>query len=355
VRRSVADVLQQLEAEGLATSAAADPARSALREELQDDIPWYLRVAIGLGAWVATAFFFGFFVAVFHVDGGVSALLSGALLSTMAVWLRRKKDLPEFMRHSVVAVSLAGQGLMIASFHELSESTRVTGVATAALCVVSVWLMPDRVHRYLSTVAFVVALYVAFADRHTLRGFEAVTLAVVALTAGVWRSRLRDRGDELTEMLAPVGYALVVCLFGALLFGSSTHFGRISMDFGRSAVFLGRPTAVAIMLALALLVWKVADEHGKSPASLPVFAALAGTLALGLSTLSSPGIIAGAAVLTLAFDRRDKVLLGLGVVFLLVFGSVYYYSLHLTLMQKAGILAGTGVLMLAVRQRVVRA
>lgn len=70
--------------------------------------------------------------------------------------------------------------------------------------------------------------------------------------------------------------------------------------------------------------------------------------------MSTPGIIAGAAVLTLAFDRRDTVLLGMAVVFLLCFGSVYYFSLHLTLLEKSGVLAGSGALLLAIRHRLAR-
>ena len=53
-----------------------------------------------------------------------------------------------------------------------------------------------------------------------------------------------------------------------------------------------------------------------------------------------------------SFDRRNRVLLGLAIVFLLVFGSMYYYSLHLTLLEKSAVLAGSGALLLAIRQRI---
>ena len=55
----------------------------------------------------------------------------------------------------------------------------------------------------------------------------------------------------------------------------------------------------------------------------------------------------------LAFDRRNPVLLGLGVLFLLVFASVFYYSLNLTLLEKSGVLVGSGVLLFAVRRALV--
>ena len=108
-------------------------------------------------------------------------------------------------------------------------------------------------------------------------------------------------------------------------------------------------------LALLALVWLIIDEQGGAAGSPSSVAALLGVVALGATTLTSPGIIAGAGVLTLAFDRRDKVLLGMAIAYLLVFGTVFYYSLHLTLLEKSGVLAGSGVLLLALRQRLSRA
>src|SRR5688500_20365112 len=95
---------------------------------------------------------------------------------------------------------------------------------------------------------------------------------------------------------------------------------------------LGPATTIGITLAFMALVWKIIDEHGASHSSAKSFAALAGVAALGAGALSSPGIVAGATALVLAFDRRNKVLLGLAVVFLPVFGSAYFYSLVFTIL-----------------------
>ena len=62
MRLSVADVFAQLKLDGLATDAADAPARAALETELRDHLPWYVRAAVGFGAWLATAFFLGFLV-----------------------------------------------------------------------------------------------------------------------------------------------------------------------------------------------------------------------------------------------------------------------------------------------------
>jgi Domain of unknown function (DUF4401) len=352
VRRSVADVLAALRAEALATPDADAPARAALVAELRDDLPWYLRAAMGVGAWTATAFFLAFLMLTLGVENHTLRLTAGAALVGAAFWVRRTTD-SEFMRQAAVAASLAGQGLMLAGFHELFDSARATAVFSALLSVVLIWFMPDRTHRFLSTLAFVVATFVAVIDDRTLRGFEIVTLTTAALTAAAWRARLAQHGERVAEVLVPVGYGLVLALFAALLFGTSTRFGHFGFDSGRT-VILGRATTIGIMIGLTLLVWKIGDEQGESSNRSTTFAALAGVVALGLTTLSSPGIIAGAAVLTLAFDRRDRVLLGMGVIFLLVFGSVYYYSMHITLLEKSGVLAGSGALLVAIRQRLAR-
>jgi hypothetical protein len=345
-------VLARLKADGLATDAVDAPARAALEAELRDDLPWYLRAAIGLGAWLATGFFLGFLVVFLDIDQAAVQVPVGLALTAFAVWQRRRTT-SGFLSHASVAVGLAGFGLAIVGLNELIDA-RATAVVVILLSAALVRLMPDGVFRFLATLAMIAAIYVSIVDERSGRGYEAVTVAVVVLAALVWRYRVGDRSPDVAEMLRPVGYAAVVALFVALLIGMSTHLGRLSFDTGRW-IIVGRVSTLGITAALLALAWRIIDEQGGTPASPPSMAALLGVVALGATTLTSPGILAGATVLTLAFDRRDKVLLGLGVGFLLVFGTVYYYALHLTLLEKAGVLAATGALLLAIRHRLVRA
>lgn len=351
MRRSVADVLTQLKSEGLATDAADAPARAALGAELRDHLPWYVSAAVGVGAWLATAFFLGFLLFFLDLDEGLPQIGVGLLLLVLAVW-QRPRATAEFLRHAAVAVSLAGLGLVIAGLWERLDS-RITSAIVVTMSAALIRLMPDRVFRFLATLTMTVAIYLLIMDEPWLRGFELATLVLVALAGLAWRLRLDERTSDVAEMLRPVGYALIVALFGALLVGMSTHLGRLSFDTGRWLV-VGPLTTIGITVALLALVWRIIDEQDRPLNSGPSVAALLGVVALGTSTLSTPGIIGGAAVLTLAFDRRDKVLLGMAVVFLLFFGSVYYYSLHLTLLEKSGVLAGSGALLLALRHRLAR-
>ena len=140
---------------------------------------------------------------------------------------------------------------------------------------------------------------------------------------------------------------MIVAVFAVMLYSAATS-GQLS--FLHDAVTgPGIVTTLAVGAMLLVLVGTIFREHGtrlSSPSSLVVLAAVVMLLAV---TRTSPGIITGIAVLLLGFDRRNPLLVGMAALFLTVFGSVYYYSLSLTLMEKAGVLAASGVVLLLAR------
>jgi hypothetical protein len=350
MRLTLSDVLAQLRAEGLAPTGADDAMRSALARSTEEQLPWYLRAVVGLGAWVATAFLLGFLFEIDVLKGDTTRIIVGALLVSGAVWLRREET-GEFLRQLAVAASLAGQGLVVFGIGEALHSPAAAGVTGVVLSVVLVWLMPDRLHRFLSAVIGSVAALAAVVDLGLPYGYEITTLALVALAAYIWRVGVRVRDERTAEMLEPVGYGLVVALFGVLLFGDSMVFSEVAREIHRGyrRSYLGAITTVGITIALAALVSAILEEHRTPRGGKLWVVAIGAILLLGAATLSSPGIVAGATVLVLGFDRRNPVLIALAVMFLLVFGSVYYYSLSLTLLEKSGVLAASGVLLLALR------
>lgn len=352
MRLKISDVLAYLKAEGHAPAGADDAVRAALAAELDAEMPWHVRTAVGVGAWLATAFLLGSVFAIAGLRDDQARAIVGVLLIATAVAVRRQSS-AEFLQQAAVATSLAGQALVIFGIAELLDSAVVAGITGTVLSIALLWLMPDRVHRFLSALIGSGSAIAAAVATEVPAAPEVTTLALVACTAYVWRVGIRDRDAAIAEMLEPVGYGLVVALFGVLLVDMAT-----SMETFRGVTrelrteMLGPATTIGITLAFMALVWKIMDEHGTSHGSGQSFAALVGVAALGAGALSSPGIVAGSAALVLAFDRRDRVLLGLAVIFLLVFGSAYYYSLGLTLLEKSGVLVGSGLLLIAIRQRI---
>jgi uncharacterized membrane protein len=346
MRISFAELLARLRVEGLATDADAAAVRKVLVQADDDDIPWYMRILVGIGAWAATLFLIAFVAMLDVVDGDGARLIAGALLIGGAIAVRRGAE-SEFVRQTTLAMSLAGQGLVIFSIAKLF-SDNTAALAGVALAVTMIVLMPDRISRFLSTIIGSVAALVAAVELEVWHGGEFIVLGLVALAAYVWRGALPARSDETSELLEPVGYGLLVAVFGMLTFGAALAFGTLTRELGHAtrSLYFGELTTLGITVALGVLILSVLEEHDIPLANGLTFGALAAALALALGTLSSPGIIAGIMVLLLGFDRRNAVLVGLSVVYLLVFGSMYYYSLQLTLLEKSGVLVGSGLLFL---------
>jgi hypothetical protein len=186
-----------------------------------------------------------------------------------------------------------------------------------------------------------------------VRGSDLAALVIVAVTAYIWRFELRERSRELAEMLEPVGYGTLTALFGVLLF--STIFAladdlvRGSRSTKVNAWHLGAATTLSITAALIALELRIFAEQRVKPRREALVAAIGATLVLSALTLSTPGVMAAVTVLALGFDRRNRILIGLAVVFLVKFSSAYYYSLRMTLLEKAIVLVVSGLLLLAAR------
>jgi uncharacterized membrane protein len=78
------------------------------------------------------------------------------------------------------------------------------------------------------------------------------------------------------------------------------------------------------------------------------------TLLASLPALWTPGILAAVIVIVLGFRRGNRLLLGLGAAFLVVFLIAFYYYLDVTLLVKSLLLLATGLLLLGLRALLLR-
>ena len=351
MRQTMGEVAERVRSEGLAGPGEMDALRRTLEREAEDDMPWYMRAAVGAGAWTATAFLLAFLFGIQVLENDIARIIFGIVLATAALFVRREAD-AEFMRHASVAASLAGMGLIIVSIGAITHSGTAAGLVGVVLSIAMIVLMPDRIHRFLSTLIAVGCAMVAVLDMERRAGLEVVAIPLLILTALVWRFGVRDRTAAAGEMLEPVGYGLIVAVFVILLYSAATG-GQIS-PIHNAMSRLGIATTLAVAVMLLALVASILREHG-TPVAAPASLVVLGTIVLlAAVTRTSPGIIAGVAVLVLGFDRRNPLLIGMAALFLTVFGSVYDSSLSLTLMEKAGVLAASGLVLLAARGALAR-
>ena len=350
-RLTIADVLAQLHREGLTERGHEDAMRAALARPADDDMPWYLRTAVGLGAWAATALLLAFLLGLDALDGNVERFVFGSALLAAAVLARRRAP-AEFVRQAAIAASLAAQWMLIVTVGTATHSGAAAGAAGLLLSVVLILLVPDQVHRFLSVLIAVGSAAVVVTDLDWMGGLEAITLLLIALAALTWRTDVRLRNAATAEVLEPVGYGLVAAIFVMLAFSAATEGQMRIMDDETAG--LGVLTTLGFGVALSMLAWRILLETGASARGATSTIVVGSIALLTGATYSSPGIIAGVTVLVLGFDRRNPVLAGMALVFLVLFGSLYYYSLDLTLIEKAGVLAASGLVLLGARLLLVR-
>jgi hypothetical protein len=86
--------------------------------------PWYVKVLLAFSGWLAALFVLGFIWAgyVFIVKSNTASLVTGGLMIAAAyAILRMPKN--EFFEHVALAVSLAGQALMIFAIVKIFQNT----------------------------------------------------------------------------------------------------------------------------------------------------------------------------------------------------------------------------------------
>src|SRR5215207_3388723 len=113
MRLSMRDVLARLASEGSVPAGVEPAALTALAPEVERHLPWYMSLAVAIGAWIATTFLLFAIFAMSGLRSEAAQIVVGVVLSAGAIFARREAD-AEFARWAAVAVALAGMGLITA-------------------------------------------------------------------------------------------------------------------------------------------------------------------------------------------------------------------------------------------------
>jgi hypothetical protein len=336
-------------------AATHDPARATL-VSLQDaaaGTPWFVRILTGFGAWVASLFLIAFLSLGMVVGQEVGAIILGLLIIGGAIAVRRMGN-NVFLTQLALATGLAGQGLFIGGVGVLSKSPEVAAMATLVLQAVLLFVYPDTTQRFLSSLFGGLALLILLRllDAGVLVDVALVGLTVLAHLLFLNQGRLQ-RGAR-GELVTPAAFGLVTTLLYSLLMRSWFHDAYVNL-FHEGTTELP-PGVLTLGLAVVTLysAWRVLQETDSNPGGATGVTAFAALGLLAVLTLQTPGVIAATGVLLLGFHRRSVVLLGMAVVFILVFGVSYYYDLQLSLLAKSLALLGSGLVLLGLRFFILR-
>jgi hypothetical protein len=363
---SFRELLPRLEAEGLVEASAVEGALAAQAGAT----PWFVRMLVGLGAWVSAAFLVAFVgAAVFQMED--TALLVLGLVGCAGAILLRRSSEGVFTGQLALALGLAGQGLFIGSLSDLTDSARWGTAATVAIASLMLALYPDRVQAFLSAASGVLAALFLVRELRLPLAADGALLLLAALTHAVLLDKVRLLRGALGLRAQATAAGLVTALLLALLLRSQADAYRALFDAAphpaRSALLTaGLSLLLLLTVASALRESEVVQPRGAPGVAQPapaldaaqqrrtLQAAALAVVPFALLTWQTPGLIGAASVMGLAFHRRSPVLLGLAVVFALLAGSAHYYDLSLTLLHKSAALAGGGLLLLGLRLWVLR-
>lgn len=320
-----------------------------LPAEQELDSPWYMRVLTGFSGWVAALFLLGFVGSAFVwvVDNAIFSLVLGAVMILGAYTILRHAA-NEFVEHLALALSLAGQALVIWSLFRLNSPgwSASTWLWIALLQAALSWWMPSFVHRVFSAFFAAGALSAAFAQMHVPYVLDSVLLLAMAW---IWLHLFRY--PRQLARLRAIGYGLALALIplkGSVLF-QARGTGWRAQPFQAESWLQPWMAELLAVVVVIYVTWQLLQRYRHGPGEGFSLLVLGAALVIALLSLEAPGLGSALVILLLGFAVGNRVLLGLGIVALLFFVSSYYYLLDITLLAKAGHLLVIGLVLLALR------
>lgn len=331
--------------------AKASLVEGALPEAGEAASPWFIRVMLGFAGWLGALFLLGFvgaaFVAIFR--DASSMLVLGGLACAAAVAIYRVAPKSDFMAQFGLAVSFAGQAMILVGLADVFKRFNPTQFAVCFMLLEAVLfvLVPNYLHRVLTALGAALAAVWLIIDAG-LFAFAPAAITAAFLVLWLVEFKFERHGPPLRAG----GYGLAIAavltsvLHGGLWLGWLVSRGHGQPAGGEAVQWLGHGASVLVLVgAVIALLRREGLELGSGQGRVGLCAALI----LGLASLKAPGVAPAAAILVVGYANGNRVLAGLGIAALLGYLSHYYYSMQTTLLFKSALLAATGLALLGAR------
>jgi hypothetical protein len=326
-------------------------AEGSLPEAGDASSPWFIRVMLGFAGWLGALFLLGFVAAgfAFVIKSAASMVVVGAGACAVAVAIFRAAPKSDFTAQFGLAASLAGQVLLLFGFSGLFGNIGPTQFAWCFLLQEAAlfMLVPNFLHRVLCALGAALAANFLIVDAG-LFAFAPAVITGAFLAAWLAEFRFERQGP----LLRAGGYGLAIAavltlvLHGGLWLGWVIRMGHGRPIGGDPVEWLGRAASVLVLIVAVVALLRregLALDSGQGRVG------LAAALTLGLASIKAPGVAPSVAILVVGYANGNRVLAGLGILAMLGYLSHYYYSLQTTLLVKSGLLAATGIALLAAR------
>lgn len=339
------ELLQALADRGAIATADSSIETLIAEQAEESGFPIFLRLLVGVGAFVASIFFLiAFFFATSIRESQYFPL--GIVLIAVAYGLYRlggmAKTLGEiFFIQSSYAVMATGKTMLIIGLMEMTQQEWVIPFGLILISAVTYVPYKAFLDRMLSpySAGLAVFLWILFGDEineYRLLAFNGALLVLTAVVA--W---LLTR-ESLKRQYVPLVYSLLLSLITAVFFLALGRDFHALESSGSAAI---HPWFASILFSLAL-VGAMAWLQGGIQAlkKEPMVWAVVGVAVLGMTTL--PGVLLGMTLMVVGYGKHERVLTLLGTLILPIFLFYYYYNVDITLLEKSGLLMASGALLL---------
>ncbi|MFW0700182.1 DUF4401 domain-containing protein [Pantoea sp. R13S299] len=323
------------------------------------DLPWYLRLALSVGGWVAAIITLLLMALVLYSadllddPNAVTLILPSLMLAVIARSLLRSDR--DGKHHLGLAWAIAATcGLIFGVLLQI-QSNDVSFMMLSSLCALPILAamavaMPDRTYRFMAMTAL--TFYLVLAAYSLSRLYLSPTVGrlvvstLVAAVMFVWlwtvRNQLRLQAGPYADAVHPLLYGIPAGLMLLSFLGINAAY--LTDMFWSTAQFSVLQTATGTGIAAGLVLSALIQKRNGQPVfsiiSLPV------ALICGAAALYAPGIGLGLWLILMARYQGSKGLLVVSGGFMVLYVIGWYYFLEVTLLQKSLLLLAGGLVLL---------
>jgi uncharacterized membrane protein len=312
----------------------------------EPESPWYIKILLSISGWFGAFFLLlfvgGFFGLIFSrrvEDIYLLLMFMGGGLIYFAYSSFKEKQ-SEFLEHFMLALSITGQVMVIASLSFMINDifNRDIMLLIAIFQAFLMWRIPNYIHQMMSSFFMASSLSYFF---YAIGEPFIPTMILTFVVAWLWMNEFSFAERKKVEAIA---YGQTVALLSVKY--STYGFWAYSKT---PPIFNSGWFEFVSILTLVYIIWMILKESKQYYSKNTVLLLVGAVALLGLLSFQVSGLVLGVVLLLVGFAHSHNLLIGLGVFSSLSFLSYYYYYLGDTLMDKAGVLALMGVAILVSR------
>lgn len=300
--------------------------------------PWYIKILMGFCGWLAAIFTLGFLgLGMSSLFGSPIALSVLGVLMIGGSFAILSSSKSEFIEHMGLAVSFAGQALIVFAMFVHNESMELFfWTVLTLMCCFLAFLMPSYIHRMMSAYFATLCLSFFMYEAQVSSFFSSIALFFVAL---MWLYEFTF--SQHVRKLQSVAYGAVI---GLLQFKTSILFAQHGQTWAHESlpsVNQWIDEGLNVLVLLFILYTLIKQKKLLLDAS-QKWLGVAVILLLSFASFYANGIVSAILIIVLGFAIQNKILLVLGIISAILNLSSYYYLLDISLLNKSYILGVFG-------------